>query len=88
MTYDSNGNMLTRTETDTANSKSRTWTYTYHPQGVNGAFQMATMDGPRTDVSDITSYTYTAAGFVASITNPAGHVTQVTSTTLADFLWR
>jgi YD repeat-containing protein len=79
LTYDSQGNLLTRTETDVAGSASRTWTYTYHPQGVNGAFQMATMDGPRTDVSDITTYSYSAAGLVATITNPAGHVTQVTS---------
>ncbi len=78
MTYDSHGNLLTRTETDTANSKARTWTYTYFPRGENGAFQLATMDGPRTDVSDVTRYTYSVAGLMASITNPAGHVTRVT----------
>lgn len=74
--YDANGNMLTKTVTDTATSASRTWTWSYDAYG-----HMLTADGPRTDVADVTSYTYytCATGFecgqLASVTNAAGHVT-------------
>ncbi|MBX3664871.1 MAG: RHS repeat protein [Burkholderiales bacterium] len=64
----------------------RTWTYTYNPNG-----SVLTVDGPRTDVSDVTTYTYYAnnatcsgasaigcRGQVATVTNAAGHVTQIT----------
>lgn len=64
----------------------RTWTYTYNANG-----SVLTMDGPRTDVSDLTTYTYYAnnatcpganaigcRGQVESVTNAAGHVTQIT----------
>jgi YD repeat-containing protein len=82
MSYDAGGNMLTRTITDTVLAKSRTWTYTYNANG-----QPLTMDGPRTDVSDITTYTYYAnndadhgkAGNLASITNAQGQITQITT---------
>lgn len=75
-TYDANGNQLTRTVTDLATSQSRTWTYTYN---LNG--QVLTVDGPRSDVNDVTTYTYyectsgAECGQVATITNAAGHVT-------------
>jgi YD repeat-containing protein len=60
----------------------RTWTYTYNANG-----SVLTIDGPRTDVSDITTYTYYAnddadlgkRGNVATITNAAGHVTSITA---------
>jgi YD repeat-containing protein len=82
MTYDTVGNMLTRTITDVPLSKSRTWTYTYNANG-----QVLTMNGPRTDVSDVTTYTYYAnndsdlgkRGNIAQITNALGHVTSITS---------
>src|SRR5438552_3261132 len=51
----------------------RTWTYTYNANG-----QVLTVNGPRSDVSDLTTYTYDAQGNVASITNAAGHVTSIT----------
>ena len=63
----------------------RTWTYTYNSKG-----QLLTVDGPRTDVSDVTVYTYHAndatcsgvsttgcRGQTATITNALGHVTKV-----------
>ena len=58
----------------------RTWTYTYNQYG-----RVLTVDGPRTDVSDITTYAYYPSddpdlgrrGNVATITNAAGHVTQI-----------
>ena len=54
-THDSSGNVLTRTVTDltVTPNVSRTWTYTYNSFG-----QVLTEDGPRTDVSDVTTYTY------------------------------
>ncbi len=85
--YDALGNVLSRTETDTTsqsipystNGRTRTTTYTYHPEGANGQFMVATVDGPRTDISDVSSYTYTAEGFIATVTNALNQVTQVTS---------
>src|SRR5215813_11762284 len=86
MGYDATGNLLTRTITDTASGRTRTWTYTY-----NGNGQVLTIDGPRTDVSDVTTYTYYAnnescngssatgcRGQIQSITNAAGHRTDIT----------
>jgi YD repeat-containing protein len=60
----------------------RTWTWTYTRYG-----QMLTADGPRTDVNDVTTYTYYDAtdaemgrrGNLASITDALGHITQFTS---------
>jgi RHS repeat-associated protein len=87
MTYDTNGTLLTRTVT--AGASSRAWTYTYNANG-----SLLTMNGPRTDVSDVTTYAYydnaatcpgTATmgcrGQVQTITNAAGHVTEITAYT-------
>ena len=57
----------------------RIWTYTYNANG-----QVLTANGPRTDVSDVTTYTYYPnddpdlgkRGNLATITNAAGHVTE------------
>lgn len=73
-TYDANGNALTKTVTDLVNSKSQTWTWTYNSYG-----QMLTEDGPRTDVSDVTTYAYSAQGNLTTVTDPLGRVTQFTS---------
>jgi RHS repeat-associated protein len=81
-TYDSNGNVLTRTVTDTSVTPnvSRTWTYTYNTYG-----QVLTEDGPRTDVSDVTSYTYysctagSQCGQLNTITNALSHATTYNS---------
>jgi RHS repeat-associated protein len=77
-THDSRGNVLTRTVTDTSATPnaSRTWSFTYDDFG-----RVLTEDGPRTDVSDVTTYTYyncttgARCGQVNTITNAAGHVT-------------
>ncbi|MBN8284892.1 MAG: RHS repeat protein [Zoogloea sp.] len=60
----------------TNDGPARTWTYTYNQYG-----QVLTADGPRTDVADITTYTYypdsTAnwtLGDLKSVTNALGHV--------------
>ena len=70
----------------TATGTPRAWTYTYNANG-----SVLTMDGPRTDIADLTTYTYYAnnatcsgastigcRGQVESITNAAGHFTQIT----------
>jgi RHS repeat-associated protein len=75
-TYDSAGNTLTRTVSDPATSISRAWTYTYDSFG-----RVLTVDGPRTDVSDTTAYTYyscatgSECGQLQTATNALGHVT-------------
>lgn len=77
-THDSTGNVLTRTLTDlgVTPNLTRTWTYTYNSLG-----QVLTVDGPRTDVSDVTTYTYYSCatgyqcGQIETITNALGHVT-------------
>jgi YD repeat-containing protein len=64
----------------TAAGTPRTWSYTYNANG-----SVLTMDGPRTDVGDVTTYTYYAndnadpgkRGSVATITNALGHVTSI-----------
>jgi YD repeat-containing protein len=60
----------------------RTWTYTYDANG-----SVLTMNGPRTDVSDVSTTTYYSnndaelgkRGNIATITNALGHVTQITA---------
>lgn len=75
-TYNSKGNVLTKTITDTATSTSRIWAYTY-----NGYGQVLTEDGPRTDVSDATTYTYYSCtsgyqcGQLQTVTDALGRVT-------------
>jgi len=60
----------------------RTWTYTYNANG-----QVLTVNGPRTDVADVTTYTYYPnndptpgnRGMLESVTNALGHTTHITS---------
>lgn len=83
-TYDASGNMLTRTETGYSSTFafSYTTTYTYNSNG-----QVTSIDGSRTDVSDVITYEYypndTAEGLnrgmLKKITNAAGHVTLYSS---------
>jgi RHS repeat-associated protein len=77
--YYSGTNLVqTKTVTDTTVTPnvSRTWSYTYDSYG-----RVLTMDGPRTDVPDVTTYTYyTCAtgyqcGHVQTVTNAAGQTT-------------
>ncbi|MBI3041815.1 MAG: RHS repeat protein [Betaproteobacteria bacterium] len=92
------GNLLSRTIQATTDASGaagfgatpagtpRTWTSTYNANG-----QVLTMDGPRTDVSDVTTYTYYAndatcpgaseigcRGQIETITNALGHLTRIT----------
>lgn len=51
----------------------RNWTYTYNTQGL-----IDTVDGPRTDVSDMTRYQYDSRNRLTSIINALGHTVQFT----------
>jgi YD repeat-containing protein len=89
--YDTHGNITLHQLKDTATNatRSRTTSYSYHAT-VPGVLVQKIENGPRTDVSDITTTAYYApdaacAGGhfgcraqVSSITNALGHVTQVT----------
>lgn len=72
--YDANGNMLSRSVKDKATNETRSVSYTYNSVG-----QVLTVDGPRTDVSDITNYEYDASGNLTKVTNALGHATFITS---------
>jgi RHS repeat-associated protein len=80
--YDAAGRMLSLTKTDTTTQsvpyatfgQTRTWTYAYNAAGL-----LNTVDGPLAGTSDLTSFTYDAHGFIASITNAFGHTTTVTA---------
>jgi YD repeat-containing protein len=60
----------------------RTWSYTFNQNG-----NVLTINGPRTDVADVTTFTYFAnnhadlgkRGNIATITNAAGHTTNITA---------
>lgn len=65
--YASNGNM--RTET---------YRYTYYDPAFQGQLKTKSIDGPRTDVNDITVYQYNANGFVSKVINALGHEQEVT----------
>lgn len=58
----------------TAQAAQRSWSYTYNALGL-----IETANGPRSDVSDITTYGYDSQGHLASVTNALGHVTQLAS---------
>lgn len=75
-THDSNGNALTKAVTDSVTGAVRTWTYTFT------AFNRAqSINGPRTDVSDLTTYVYSTCqtggrcGELTSVTDALGRVT-------------
>lgn len=73
-TYDANGNLLLRSVKDKATNETRSVSYTFNSVG-----QVLTVDGPRTDVSDITSYEYDASSNLTKVTNALGHETLITS---------
>ena len=57
--YDTKGNITSITETDPVRNINRTSTINYtYSSAVPGLVLSKTVDGPRTDVNDITTYTY------------------------------
>ena len=87
--YDSYGNLTKRSVKDIVRGTTRTWatTYTYHAT-VPGIVVRKVENGPRTDVSDLTTTDYYAPdescagghygcrGQVKQVTNALGHVTR------------
>lgn len=71
--YDSEGNLARLIETDRQSGIQRITNYTYGQYGF-----LASIDGPRQDVNDITSYTYDAQGNLIEVQNALGHSTQIT----------
>jgi RHS repeat-associated protein len=70
--YDAQGNLLQKTVT--AGSETKTWTLTYNTNG-----QPLTINGPRTDVNDVTRLTYDTKGNLSAMTDALGHVTTITA---------
>ena len=88
--YDSRGNLTSKTiqaSTDadgaqgfsaTLTGAARTWTYTNtYSSTVPGLLIQQVVDGPRTDVSDVTTYAWDNSGNLGSITNALGQVTSL-----------
>jgi YD repeat-containing protein len=76
-TYDpSSGNVLTKRIKDTASGKTRTWTRTY-TTAADGTLAnlLKTVDGPRADANDVTTYSYYPNGDLKTVSNALGHVT-------------
>lgn len=76
--YDTVGNLLSKTITDFNSGNTRTWTYSNYT--AYGAPQ--TLDGPRTDVADVTSLSYypivagdPKSGQLYQVTDALAHVT-------------
>ena len=70
--YDAQGNLTNKAITD--GSITRSWSMAYNSSG-----QLLSIDGPRTDVKDITAFAYDSHGNVSTITNALGQVTRITS---------
>ena len=74
--------LASKTETDTTsfttpyatNGRTRTWAYTYDTAG-----RVLTVDGPLPGSGDTTTYTYNSNGYLASVTDPVGHVTTISA---------
>ena len=64
------GQLAQSSERENASGITRTVSYTYTAGG-----QLATVDGPHTDVSDITRYTYDTQGNLLTVTNALNHIT-------------
>ena len=82
--YDGGGNPLTITDTDTTtnsvpystNGQTRTTQLTWTPTG-----QILSVQLPRTDATVKTSFGYDGTGAMTSVTDPLGHVTNITAHT-------
>ena len=73
-TYNGSGSPTSRT--DTASNLKRSWTYAWSDA------LLASVTGPRTDVTQTTSFTYGTHGQLAGITNALGQTTRISSSTV------
>jgi YD repeat-containing protein len=89
--YNSQGDITQKTITDTAANTAHSWNTAYtYAAAVPGVLLQKVEDGPRTDVSDLTTYDYYPAdaactggnlgcrGQLKQITDALGHITQLT----------
>lgn len=85
-TYDSYGRVLTKTLTDTTtitvpyatNGRTHIWAYTYGTTG--GALgKLVSIDGPMAGTGDLKSYSYTASGYLQTMTDDIGKVYTITA---------
>ena len=82
--YDSDDRVTSITVTDTNTSEARTWTYSYNSNTTDGNGNtvlglLSSVNGPRTDVTDTTSYTYDSSLRLTKVTNALSHETEITS---------
>ncbi|TAK64768.1 DUF6531 domain-containing protein, partial [Methylobacter sp.] len=89
-TYNPQGDLTDKTVTDTAANTARSWKTAYTYSAVPGVLLQKVEDGPRTDLSDVTTYDYYPAdavcagghlgcrGQLKQITDALGHSTQLT----------
>ena len=91
--WDDRGNLTAKVVKDTATNATRTWGYVNtYSESVPGRFEKGQLlrieiNGPRADVSDVTTYTYYPAedaeagrrGMLATRTDALGHVTEISA---------
>jgi len=86
--YDADGRTTAITFTDTNTSETRTTTFTYWPNTTVGGNtvlgRLKEIDGPRTDVTDKTTFNYDASFRLIKTTNALGQFTETTSFDAAD----
>jgi len=87
--YDSDGRTASVTVTDTNTSETRTTTYTYYANSTDGSGntivgRLKEIDGPRTDISDKTTFDYDSSFRLIKTTDALGHFTETTSFDSAD----
>jgi len=91
-TYDGQGNLTLTSVQATSDANGslgfgaaptgspHTWTYTNTYSGtIPGLLIEQSVDGPRADVSDVTTFVWDNSGNLVSITNALGHTTSITS---------
>jgi YD repeat-containing protein len=88
--YNPQGDLTDKTVKDLAANTTRSWTTAYTYSSVPGVLLQKVEDGPRTDVSDLTTYDYYPAdaactgghlgcrGQLKQLTDALGHLTQLT----------
>ena len=82
--YDAYGRLTSVTVTDTNTAATRVTTYSYYANSTDGSGnvilgRLETIDGPRTDLSDTTTYAYDGNFNLTTITNALSQVTTITA---------
>ena len=82
--YDAYGRLTTVTATDTNTSTSRIWALDYYSNGTDGSGntilgRLKEIDGPRTDVTDKTTFTYDGNYNLTKIKNALNQETEITA---------